>query len=67
MCTPALPKPIPAKDAASTMSVRAARSLPVSTARRNERDSSGSAFSMKASETGLFPTYTARCSGRRRR
>ena len=56
MCTPALPNPIPAKDAASSMSVRAARSSPVSTARRNERDSSGSAFSMKASETGLFPT-----------
>jgi hypothetical protein len=47
---------MPANEAASSMSVRASRSWPVNTARRNERASSGRAFSMKASETGLLPT-----------
>ncbi len=55
MCTPALPKPIPAKVAAIAMSIRAASSSPSRTARRNEVASSDIAFSDHMSATGLEP------------
>jgi hypothetical protein len=55
MCTPALPKPIPANVAASAMSVRASRLSPSCTAERKEAPSSRIAFSDHMSAIGLDP------------
>ena len=55
MCTPALPKPMPAKVAAMAMSERAWTSSPCRTARRNDPASRLSAFSDHMSEIGLDP------------
>ena len=64
MCTPALPKPIPANVAARAMSARAPSSSPSRTALRNEPASSPIAFSDHMSEMGFAPQYGTRCSGR---
>ena len=63
MCTPALPKPSPAKVAASAISWRASASSPWCTARRKAVASRDIAFSDHMSEIGLAPQYGTRCSG----
>jgi hypothetical protein len=55
MCTPALPKPSPAKVAAVATSVRASRSSPWLTARRKDPAMSASARSDQTSEIGFDP------------
>ena len=55
MCTPALPKPIPASVAASIISVRASRSEPSATARRRYVPPASIAFRHQMSETGFAP------------
>ncbi len=55
MCTPELPKPIPAKVAAIIMLLRASRLSPSWTAVRNEVAISCSARSHHRSETGFDP------------
>ena len=62
MCTPALPKPIPAKVAAIAMSIRASTSSPSRTAVRKDCASSDRAFSDHMSATGLAPQYGTRWS-----
>src|SRR4051794_684834 len=64
VCTPELPKPMPAKVAAIAMSMRASTSSPPRwTAVRNERASSVIDFSHQRSETGFDPQYVTRSSG----
>jgi hypothetical protein len=53
MCTPALPKPMPADVAAMAMFIRASTSSPSRTAVRKDRASSCSAFSDRMSATGF--------------
>ena len=62
MCTPALPKPIPAKVAAIIIFVRA--SMPPScTAVRNDSAISCNDRSAHRSDTGFAPQYVTRSSG----
>ena len=63
MCTPELPKPIPAKVAAIIMFERASRLSPSCTAVRNDCAMRPIAFSHHRSDTGLEPQYVTRSSG----
>src|SRR4051812_32749486 len=64
MCTPELPKPMPANVAAIIMFDRASMSsAPLCTAVRKDCASSDIAFSHHRSDTGFEPQYVTRSSG----